>query len=122
MQAGGKRVAVVLAAGKGTRMRSRLPKVLHRAAGRPLLAWVLDAARAAGCERLLVVVGHGSDQVRAEIGSGDDGGSDLTWVVQEEQRGTGHALAQVEGHVAGPAQLLVMSGDVPLVSAATLER
>jgi len=117
MQAGGKKVAVVLAAGKGTRMRSRLPKVLHRAAGRPLLAWVLDAARAAGCERIFVVVGHGSEGVRAEIGGGD-----LTWVVQEEQLGTGHALAQVEAQVAGPALLLVLSGDVPLVSAATLER
>lgn len=121
MQAGGKRVAVVLAAGKGTRMRSRLPKVLHCAAGRPLLSWVLDAARAAGCERILVVVGHGAEQVRAEIG-GDGGGEDLTWVIQEEQHGTGHALAQVEEHVAGPARLLVLSGDVPLVSAVTLER
>ena len=107
----------MLAAGKGTRMRSELPKVLHRAAGRPLLAWVLDAARAAGCERILVVVGHGSERVRAEIGGGD-----LTWVVQEQQRGTGHALAQVERQVAGPARLLVLSGDVPLVSAPTLER
>jgi bifunctional UDP-N-acetylglucosamine pyrophosphorylase/glucosamine-1-phosphate N-acetyltransferase len=113
----GQPVAVVLAAGKGTRMRSRLPKVLHRAAGRPLLAWVLDAARAAGCGRILVVVGHGAEQVRAEVGGGD-----LTWVVQAQQRGTGHALAQVEEHVDGPALLLVLSGDVPLVSAATLER
>lgn len=118
MQGGGKKVAVVLAAGKGTRMRSRLPKVLHRAAGRPLLAWVLDAARAAGCERILVVVGHGSEQVRNEIGGGDD----LTWVIQEQQRGTGHALAQVAAQVADPALLLVLSGDVPLVGAATLER
>src|SRR5579862_5157423 len=117
MKTGGKRVAVVLAAGKGTRMRSRLPKVLHHAAGRPLLAWVLDAARAAGCERILVVVGHGSERVRAEVG-----GDDLTWVVQEQQRGTGHALAQVEAQVAGQALLLVLSGDVPLVGAATLER
>src|SRR5260370_41866984 len=117
MQAGGKKVAVVLAAGKGTRMRSRLPKVLHRAAGRPLVAWVLDAARAAGCERILVVVGHGSERVRAEIGGGD-----ITWVVQEPQRGTGHALAQVEGPVARPAGLLVLSGDVPLAGAAPLER
>ncbi len=114
----GERVAVVLAAGKGTRMRSRLPKVLHRAAGRPLLAWVLDAARAAGCRRLLVVVGHGAEQVRAAIG-----GDDLTWVVQAEQRGTGHALAQVADRLGGgPARLLVLSGDVPLLSAATLER
>lgn len=111
------RVAVVLAAGKGTRMRSRLPKVLHRAAGRPLLAWVLDAARAAGCRRIVVVVGHGAEQVRSEIG-----GEDVSWVVQAEQRGTGHALAQIEERIAGPAQLLVLSGDVPLVSIATLGR
>ena len=128
----GRRIAVVLAAGRGTRMRSTLPKVLHRAAGRPMLASVLDAARAAGCERILVVVGHGAEQVRAEIG-----GDDLVWVEQREQRGTGHALAQAADAVAritevagvgavdgaaGSAQLLVLSGDVPLVSAATLER
>jgi len=113
----GERVAVVLAAGKGTRMRSRLPKVLHRAAGRPLLAWVLDAARSAGCRRILVVVGHGAEEVRAEIG-----GDDIAWVVQAEQRGTGHALAQVADRIGGAARLLVLSGDVPLVSAATLER
>jgi bifunctional UDP-N-acetylglucosamine pyrophosphorylase/glucosamine-1-phosphate N-acetyltransferase len=113
----GERVAVVLAAGKGTRMRSQVPKVLHHAAGRPLLAWVLDAARAAGCRRILVVVGHGAEEVRAEIGGGD-----LTWVVQADQRGTGHALAQVEGLIGGPARLLVLSGDVPLVRPATLER
>ena len=85
------RVAVILAAGKGTRMKSALPKVLHRAAGRPLLQWVVDAARAAGCARILVVVGHGAERVREEI-SGDD----LGWVLQAEQRGTGHALAQAE--------------------------
>ena len=55
---------MILAAGKGTRMKSSRPKVLHEAAGRPLLAWVVDAARAAGCERILVVVGHGAEQVR----------------------------------------------------------
>src|SRR6202166_2246317 len=106
MRSAGKRVAVVLAAGKGTRMRSELPKVLHRAARRPLLAWVLDAARAAGCERILVVVGHGSERVRAEIGGGD-----LTWVVQEQQRRTGHAPAQVERHGARPARPPVLCGD-----------
>lgn len=116
MQPGTDRVAVVLAAGKGTRMRSRLPKVLQRAAGRPLLAWVLDAARAAGCTRILVVVGHDAERVRAEIA-----GDDLTWVVQERQLGTGHALAQAERHLTGPARLLVLSGDVPLASAATLD-
>src|SRR3954464_203791 len=92
------RVAVILAAGKGTRMRSALPKVLHEAAGRPLLAWVVDAARAAGCERILIVVGHGAEKVRETIL-----GDDIVWVLQAEQRGTGHALAQAEPMVHGEA-------------------
>lgn len=111
------RVAVVLAAGKGTRMRSALPKVLHAAAGRPLLAWVVDAARAAGCSKILIVIGHGAEQVREAIQ-----GDDIGWVLQAEQRGTGHALAQAEGHVDGAATLLVLSGDVPLVTAETLDQ
>ena len=110
------RVAVVLAAGKGTRMRSARPKMLHEAGGRPLLAWPLAAARAAGCERLLVVVGHGADEVRAAF-AGEPG---VVWVEQREQRGTGHALLQAEPHVAGEALLLVLSGDVPLVRPETL--
>lgn len=111
------RIAVLLAAGKGTRLRSSLPKVLHQAAGRPLLAWVIDAARQAGCERILVVVGHGAEQVREEIQ-----GDDIAWVLQAEQRGTGHALAQTEEAVGGrEANLLVLSGDAPLVTPATLE-
>jgi bifunctional UDP-N-acetylglucosamine pyrophosphorylase/glucosamine-1-phosphate N-acetyltransferase len=115
-------VAVVLAAGKGTRMRSALPKVLHQAAGRPLLGWVLAAARAAGCSELVVVVGHGADAVRAAFPD-----ADLRFVEQLEQRGTGDALAQVAplfapgGALAGPpATLLVLSGDVPLVRPGTL--
>ena len=110
------RIAVILAAGKGTRMRSALPKVLHEAAGRPLLAWVVDAARAAGCERILVVVGHGAERVREVIQ-----GADLVWVLQEEQRGTGHALAQAAPHIDGAATVLVLSGDVPLMKPATLD-
>jgi bifunctional UDP-N-acetylglucosamine pyrophosphorylase/glucosamine-1-phosphate N-acetyltransferase len=111
------RVAVVLAAGKGTRLKSRRPKVLHEVAGRPLLEWVLDAARAAGCGRLLVVVGYGAGEVRERIR-----GDDVTWVEQREQLGTGHALAQTESALAGEAVVLVLSGDVPLVTPATLER
>ncbi len=114
------RVAVILAAGKGTRMRSALPKVLHRAAGRPLLQWVVDAARAAGCQRILVVVGHGAERVREEIGAYGD--QDLGWVLQAEQRGTGHALAQAEAEIPGEATVLVLSGDVPLVQTSTLDR
>src|SRR3954469_765407 len=111
------RVAVILAAGKGTRMKSALPKVLHRAAGRPLLQWVVDAARAAGCARILVVVGHGAERVREEIE-----GDDLGWVLQAEQRGTGHALAQAEPEIQTEATVLVLSGDVPLVHPETLDR
>ncbi len=112
-----KRTAVILAAGRGTRMRSATPKVLHQAAGRPLLAWVLAAARASGCTRLLVVIGHGADAIRRQI-SGDD----IVWVEQREQRGTGHALAQVEPFLDAATTLLVLSGDVPLVSPLTLEQ
>jgi len=111
------RLAVVLAAGLGKRMRSELPKVLHEAAGRPLLAWVLDAARAAGCRRIVVVVGHGADRVRAAFPD-----PDLEWAVQAEQLGTGHALAQAAPFLGAPATVLVLSGDVPLVTPATLER
>jgi len=114
---GPRRAAVVLAAGKGTRMRSELPKVLHPAAGRPMLAWVLDAARASGADELLAVVGHGADEVRQRFE-----GTGVTWVLQEEQLGTGHALAQTESHLGGEAIVWVLSGDVPLVTPSTLER
>jgi bifunctional UDP-N-acetylglucosamine pyrophosphorylase/glucosamine-1-phosphate N-acetyltransferase len=78
--------AIVLAAGQGTRMRSRIPKVLHPLAGRPMLAHVLDALRAAGIERTVVVTGHGADAVEAAIE-----GSALS-VRQEPQRGTADAV------------------------------
>jgi bifunctional UDP-N-acetylglucosamine pyrophosphorylase/glucosamine-1-phosphate N-acetyltransferase len=109
-------VAVVLAAGKGTRLRSERPKVMHEVAGRPMLARVLATARAAGCSRLLVIVGHGAEAVREAFA-----GEEITWVEQREQRGTGDALAQVERHLDGPARLLVLSGDVPLIRPATLQ-
>lgn len=112
--------AVVLAAGKGTRMGSDLAKVLHEAGGRPLLAWVLDAARAAGCGRLVVVIGHQADRVRRAIPESGD----LAWALQERQLGTGHALARAEEALAGEVErgdvLLVLSGDVPLVTPETL--
>jgi bifunctional UDP-N-acetylglucosamine pyrophosphorylase/glucosamine-1-phosphate N-acetyltransferase len=111
-------LAVILAAGKGKRMSSPLPKVLHPAAGRPLLAWVIAAAREVRCNRIVVIVGHGADEVRRAFAAE----SDLEWVLQPEQRGTGHALAQVEPIVGEPARLLVLSGDVPLFRAATARR
>jgi bifunctional UDP-N-acetylglucosamine pyrophosphorylase/glucosamine-1-phosphate N-acetyltransferase len=108
-------VAVVLAAGKGTRMKSRLPKVLHEAGGRPLLGWVLATAREAGCERIVVVAGHGAEEVERRLAA-----PDVRFVLQAEQLGTGHALAQAAGEVPERATLLVLSGDVPLVGEATL--
>jgi bifunctional UDP-N-acetylglucosamine pyrophosphorylase/glucosamine-1-phosphate N-acetyltransferase len=111
-------IAVVLAAGKGTRMRSDLPKVLHPLAGEPLVAHVLRSARAAGVARIVVVVGHGADQVEAALGPVF---SDLCFVRQPEQLGTGHAvqcaLPAFAGHH-GP--VLILSGDVPLLRPATL--
>jgi len=111
------RVAVILAAGKGTRMRSRRPKVLHSVAGRSILEWILAAARSSGCGRVVVVVGHGADEVRSRIA-----GDDVVWVSQPRQLGTGHALAQAEAEVPDASILLVLNGDVPLVAPQTLER
>ncbi|MEM7582559.1 MAG: bifunctional UDP-N-acetylglucosamine diphosphorylase/glucosamine-1-phosphate N-acetyltransferase GlmU [Acidobacteriota bacterium] len=116
------RLAVVLAAGKGTRMRSERPKVLHPVGGRPMLEWVLAAARDAGCKKILIVVGHGAEEVKRHVAGLPDGADDIVWVEQREQLGTGHALAQTEPHVEGAATLLVLSGDVPLVTAETLDQ
>ena len=104
-------VAVVMAAGKGTRMKSELPKVLVPVLGRPMIDYVLDALTAAGVERQIVVVGHRSDLVRDHL-SGRKG---VTFAEQAEQLGTGHAVMmcreQLEGHE-GP--VLVVVGDQPL--------
>jgi bifunctional UDP-N-acetylglucosamine pyrophosphorylase/glucosamine-1-phosphate N-acetyltransferase len=107
---------VVLAAGQGKRMHSALPKVLHRLAGRPLLAHVLDAARALKPTQILVVHGHGGAEVRSAFEA-----ANVEWVEQAKQLGTGHALAQALPKVARGARVLVLNGDVPLVRAATLE-
>ena len=108
---------IVLAAGQGKRMHSALPKVLHALAGRPLLAHVLDAARALDPAQILVVHGHGGADVRAAFA-----GADVSWVEQSQQLGTGHALAQALPQVARGAQVLVLNGDVPLVRTETLRR
>lgn len=120
------RIAVVLAAGQGTRMRSETPKVLHAVAGRPMLHWVIEAAHCAGCEEVLVVVAPGADAVRSSVADADGSTPPwLGWVVQEEQRGTGHALLAARDAVTSrypEATVLVLSGDTPLLTAATLER
>jgi bifunctional UDP-N-acetylglucosamine pyrophosphorylase / glucosamine-1-phosphate N-acetyltransferase len=107
---------MVMAAGQGTRMRSRLPKVLHEAAGRPLLGHVLRAARGLDPEAIIVIVGHGADDVRARFA---DAG--VAFVDQPRQRGTGDAVACCAAAVAGRSgPFVVLSGDGPLVTAASL--
>src|SRR5207302_2262217 len=108
---------VVLAAGLGKRMRSDLPKVLHPLAGRPLLAHVIDTARALAPRKIFVVHGHGADRVRAAFSD-----SSLDWVLQSPQRGTGHAVMQALPQVSPAADVLILYGDVPLVRVATLKR
>lgn len=107
--------AVILAAGKGTRMRSDLPKVLHQVADTPMLQFTINAARDAGASGVHVVYGHGGDSVREAIG--DD---DIQWALQEPQLGTGHAVSQALPGIPGDATVLVLYGDVPLVNPATL--
>ncbi len=105
---------VILAAGKGTRMHSTLPKVLHQVGGKPLLQHVLETARNLKPEQIITVVGHGAEAVRKVIG--DDYSQ---WVFQEEQLGTGHALAVALPEVRA-SQVLVLYGDVPMIRADTL--
>jgi bifunctional UDP-N-acetylglucosamine pyrophosphorylase/glucosamine-1-phosphate N-acetyltransferase len=108
---------VILAAGQGKRMRSDLPKVLHRLGGRPLLAHVLDTARELGAGKICVVYGHGGEAVREALDAGD-----IVWVRQEPQLGTGHAVLQTLTFLDPAAPTLVLYGDVPLIGAPTLSR
>jgi bifunctional UDP-N-acetylglucosamine pyrophosphorylase / glucosamine-1-phosphate N-acetyltransferase len=106
---------VILAAGRGTRMMSDLPKVLHPLAGRPMLAHLLDTARSLDPLQICVVYGYGGEQVPQAIGD-----TDITWVLQAEQHGTGHAVQQVLPHLAGSGVTLILYGDVPLTTADTM--
>jgi bifunctional UDP-N-acetylglucosamine pyrophosphorylase/glucosamine-1-phosphate N-acetyltransferase len=109
---------VILAAGEGKRMKSSLPKVLQPIAARPMLAHVVDVARALQPAGIHVVHGHGGEQVRAAFA----GQPDLQWARQDRQLGTGHAVQQALPAVPDQAQVLVLYGDVPLITAATLRR
>jgi len=108
---------IILAAGQGKRMRSDLPKVLHHLAGRPLLAHVIAAARALKPAKIHVVHGHGGEAVKAAFA-----GERIEWVEQARQLGTGHALQQALPKVSRAATVLVLNGDVPMVSADTLRK
>jgi bifunctional UDP-N-acetylglucosamine pyrophosphorylase/glucosamine-1-phosphate N-acetyltransferase len=107
---------IILAAGQGTRMRSALPKVLHTLAGKPLLHHVLDASQALGASDVHVVIGHGSAQVQNQCAE-----HAVQWVVQAQQLGTGHAVAQALPDIPDHGSVLVLYGDVPLIDPATLQ-
>ena len=109
---------VILAAGEGKRMKSSLPKVLQKIAGRPMLGHVIATARALAPAGIHVVYGHGGDQVQAAFADQDD----LVWAEQARQLGTGHAVQQAMPDVPDEARVLVMYGDAPLFTAETLRR
>ena len=108
---------IILAAGQGTRMRSSLPKVLQPLAGRPLLAHVLDCAAELAADDVCVVYGHGAEAVRNEFP--DDS---LRWALQSEQLGTGHAVQQAMPETPDNNRVLILFGDVPLLTPATCQR
>ncbi|PKF70571.1 UDP-N-acetylglucosamine diphosphorylase/glucosamine-1-phosphate N-acetyltransferase [Pseudomonas fluvialis] len=105
---------VILAAGQGTRMRSALPKVLHEVAGKSMLGHVIDTARALAPRKIHVVIGHGAEQVRQRLAA-----EDIHFVLQAEQLGTGHAVAQAMPQVDAD-KVLILYGDVPLTRVETL--
>ena len=114
-----KPVAIILAAGKGTRMKGDLPKVVHPVGGRPMVCAVVDACREAGCGRVVVVVGYKQELVREAL----SGWAGVEFAVQDQQLGTGHAVLCAEDAVrrgAGGGETFVLCGDGPLIRAETL--
>ena len=111
---------VILAAGKGTRMRSSLPKVLHAIADKPMVSHVIDSARQLGAVNIYVVYGFGGEVLKATLTT-ENTGDDLTFIEQKEQLGTGHAVDQASPFLKEDEDVLVLYGDVPLTKVSTLE-
>lgn len=107
--------AVILAAGMGTRMKSKTPKVLHKVMDKTMVQYSIDAARAAGVEEICIIVGHGAEEVQKTVGSG------VTYVEQKEQLGTGHAVRCAREFIGQKGQTLILCGDTPLIRAETLK-
>ncbi|MEI2266818.1 bifunctional UDP-N-acetylglucosamine diphosphorylase/glucosamine-1-phosphate N-acetyltransferase GlmU [Erwinia sp. CGal63] len=108
---------VILAAGKGTRMYSDLPKVLHLLAGKPMVQHVIDAANGVGADKVHLVYGHGGELLRSTLTD-----PSLNWVLQAEQLGTGHAMQQAAPYFADSEDILMLYGDVPLITVETLQQ
>lgn len=108
--------AVILAAGKGTRMYSNTPKVLHTLAGKPMVKHVIDTCNGLGAQNIHLVYGHGGEQMQATLAE-----ESVNWALQADQLGTGHAVDQASAHFADDEKVLVLYGDVPLISPETIE-
>jgi bifunctional N-acetylglucosamine-1-phosphate-uridyltransferase/glucosamine-1-phosphate-acetyltransferase GlmU-like protein len=108
--------AVILAAGQGTRMKSKLPKVVHKVMGKCMVEHAITAAREAGADEICVVVGHGADIVKREITS------NVTFVTQDKQLGTGHAVKCARDFIGKDGSTLILFGDTPLITGETLNR
>lgn len=108
---------VILAAGKGTRMRSALPKVLHKIADKPMVQHVIDTVKGIGAENIHLIYGHGGEQMQEKIVE-----QQLNWIKQSEQLGTGHAMQIAQPHFKDNEKILMVYGDVPLLSEQTLQR
>lgn len=108
--------AVILAAGQGTRMKSKLPKVVHKVMGKCMVEHAITAAKEAGADEICVVVGHGADVVKSSIKE------DVTFVLQDKQLGTGHAVKCAREFIGKEGETMILFGDTPLITGATLKR
>lgn len=108
---------VILAAGKGTRMKSDLPKVLHTLANKPIVEHIIDTVKSIDCGSINLVYGHGGDLLKSALSA-----HDLNWCLQEQQLGTGHAVMQAQANISDADDVLVLVGDAPLISKQTLEQ
>ncbi len=109
--------SIILAAGMGTRMKSDMPKVIHKVCGKPLCGWVIDASAAAGAEEICVVVGHGADMVKEELGNV------CKYALQLERKGTGHAVMQAAEYIKEfNGRVVILNGDTPLINAKTIKK
>src|ERR1700685_1023373 len=112
------RIAIaIMAAGKGTRLKSKHPKVLHQVGGKPILAHVIATAKkVVSAEDIYVIIGHEAERVRQAVAA-----SGVNFVLQSEQRGTGHALMAARESLVNYDQIIVLSGDAPLITAETIK-